>query len=138
MNRPVISIELDGENAPFLPGGALSGEYRIDVEDRQAIRSLELSVLWYTSGQGEEDLAVHDFRRYAMDEEHADQPRAGDFRTGGRFRTVLPMSPLTYDGILVKVHWCVRIRIFLAHGREVVEEHSFRMGHVPPAKIMTA
>jgi len=136
VNRPTISIEIDGDDAPFLPGGALAGGYRIDCEDPRAIRSLELSVLWYTSGQGEEDLAVHDFRRYSMEEQHAGESRAGNFKMGGRFSTVLPMSPLSYDGILVKIHWCVRVRMFLAQGREVVGEHGFRMGHVPPAKIV--
>lgn len=138
MNRPTVSIHLDGENVPFLPGGALTGEYRVEAEDRGAIRALELSVLWYTSGQGEEDLAVHDFRRFAVEEAENDPSHAGDFRVAGRFQTVLPLSPLSYDGVLLKIHWCVRVRLFLTQGREVVEEHGFRMGQVPPAKIVQA
>ena len=92
------------------------------------MRAAELSVLWYTAGQGEEDMAVHHFERLV------DEPgRPLDLRVPHRFATVLPPSPLSYDGRIVKVCWCVRLRLFLPQGQESVAEVPFRLGNVPAA-----
>ena len=53
-------------------------------------------------------MSVHNFlRRVATDAEH------GDLRTPYEFRTPLPNSPLSYVGVIVKIKWCVRLRLFL-------------------------
>jgi len=52
---------------------------------------------------------------------------------GARFDIVLPASPLSYEGVIVKVRWCVRVRYFFAGGRDFVSEHEFSVGRVPPA-----
>jgi hypothetical protein len=91
-----------------------------------AVRSAELSVLWYTAGQGEEDMAVHHFERL-VDE----AARPLDLRVPRRFATVLPASPLSYDGQIVKICWCVRLRLFLPQGQETVAEVAFQLGSVP-------
>ena len=39
-----------------------------------------------------------------------------------RFTTTLPPSPLSYDGQIVKVCWCVRLRLFLPQGQESLAE----------------
>ena len=62
-------------------------------------------MLWYTEGKGDEDLAVHEFRRLSADNGY----RADPHRVG-RFSTTLPNSPLSYEGVIVKVRWCVRVR----------------------------
>ena len=79
--------------------------------------------MWYTEGKGDEDLAVHDFRRVSADEGGTVDPCGP-----GRFRTVLPNSPLSYEGVLFKLRWCVRVRAFLTRGRELVGQQAFRPG----------
>jgi hypothetical protein len=54
-----------------------------------------------------------------------------DLRVPRRFSTVLPASPLSYDGEIVKICWCVRLRLFLPQGQEALTEVPFRLGNVP-------
>jgi hypothetical protein len=89
-------------------------------------RAAELSVLWYTAGKGEEDMAVHHFERVVDESAHP-----LDLRLPRRFATVLPASPLSYDGQIVKVCWCVRLRVFMPQGQESIAEAAFRLGNVP-------
>jgi hypothetical protein len=46
-------------------------------------------------------------------------------------RTILPASPLSYDGLIVKVVWCVRVRLFLAGNRQCSADQTFQLGSVP-------
>ena len=130
MSTPIIKVTLDSPHGDYLPGGQLTGKFQIDGPQPTNIRSAELSVLWYTMGKGEEDMAVHHFERLV------DEPPAKplDLRTPRSFSTLLPPSPLSYDGEIVKVCWCVRLRLFLPQGQEGLAEVPFRLGNVPPAK----
>ncbi len=94
---------------------------------------MELSVLWYTAGEGEEDFDVHYFERFVDDAN-----RRLDLRLPHRFATVLPPSPLSYDGRIVKVCWCVRLRVYPNDGPELVQELAFRLGDVPPPRMLEA
>jgi hypothetical protein len=124
-----IRLTFDAPTAHYQPGDRLTGRYMIEGTPSWAARAAELSVLWYTAGKGEEDMAVHHFERLV------DEPaRPLDLRVPHRFATVLPVSPLSYDGQIVKVCWCVRLRLFLPHGQESVAEAAFRLGSVPPAE----
>lgn len=125
MNGPLVRIRFDGNGRVYHPGETLSGEYRIESVATDEVKAVEVSVLWYTEGKGDEDLAVHDFWRRS-----AEAGDGIDLRRPGRFSTVLPKSPLSYRGILVKVRWCVRVRVFLTRGREVMGELAFRLGEV--------
>lgn len=129
MNEPRVTIRFDGNGRAYQPGETLSGEYRLESLRREDVKAVEVSVLWHTDGKGDEDLAVHDFRRLSVED--------GDWidaRYPGRFRTVLPKSPLSYRGVIVKLRWCVRVRVFLARDREVVGELPFQLGDVPAAR----
>lgn len=126
MNGPLVRVRFDGNGRAYRPGETLSGEYRIESVPAEEIKAVEVSVLWYTEGKGDEDLAVHDFWRSS-----AEGSEGLDLRRPGRFSTVLPRSPLTYRGVLVKIRWCVRVRVFLTRGREVMGELAFRLGEVP-------
>lgn len=130
MTTPAIRILFDSPTAQYQPGDRLAGRYLVEGTELRPARAVEVSVLWYTAGKGEEDMAVHHFERLV------DEPdRPLDLRVPRRFATVLPMSPLSYDGIIVKVCWCVRVRVFLTQGQETVNETAFRLGEVPPAVI---
>ena len=52
----------------------------------------------------------------------------------GSFATDLPASPLSYEGVIVKIRWCVRVRLFFGGGRDFVSEHVFDVGGIPPAQ----
>jgi len=128
---PVVTLSLEDSRTAYQPGEALSGEYCVEAADGADLQAVEISVLWSTEGRGDEDMAVHFFERVTVDE------AAGiDLRQPRKFRTVLPNSPLSYDGVIVKLRWCVRIRAFLARGKQVVEERPFRLGIIPPARAV--
>jgi len=129
MNEPRVTIRFDGNGRAYQPGETLSGEYRLESVRPEDVKAVEVSVLWHTDGKGDEDLAVHDFRRLSAED--------GDWidaRSPGRFSTVLPKSPLSYRGVIVKLRWCVRVRVFLARDREVVGELPFQLGDVPATR----
>jgi len=132
MSLPTIEVKLEGGRRAFQPGEVLSGEYWIRPADDQEVRAVELSVLWYTEGKGDEDLAVHHFQRTEC---AADQPL--EMSAPWSFRTVLPESPLTYEGLLVKIRWCVRVRIFLGRSKEFFVEEPFHLGSVPQPAMLT-
>ncbi len=129
LRQPLISIQIDHAQRVFQPGEVLSGMYQIDSVDPADLQAVEVSVLWFTEGKGEEDLAVHYFERLtadAMPEKNLNECR--------RFQTILPNSPLSYEGVNVKICWCVRVRAFLHRGRDFVAERAFQLGEVLPGQ----
>jgi hypothetical protein len=126
MIEPLLSLCLAGSQRAFAAGDELVAEYQIDAVDPAEIQAVEASILWHTEGKGDEDMGVHFFeRRLPAD---ADD---GDLRPMRRLRTRLPNSPLSYSGTILKIRWCVRLRLFLRRGREFVIEHPFTLGNVP-------
>ncbi len=118
--EPLISLQLLAPNSHFRPGDTLLAEYQIDAIDPTEIQAVEASVLWFTEGKGDEDLGVHFFERRTPGD--ADD---GDLRRLYRFCTVLPNSPLSYAGRIVKIRWCARVRLFLRRGKELFFEQPF-------------
>ena len=45
----------------------------------------------------------------------------------------LPLAPLSYDGSIVQIRWCVRVRLYLPEGKQISFDQPFRVGQVPPA-----
>lgn len=132
IDPPMITLKLDSSAGEYQPGQRLSGHFMAEGAVPWPVRSVELSILWYTAGQGEEDFAVHHFERIV------NEPRRPlDLRLPRSFATPLPSSPLSYDGRIVKVCWCARLRIYPQQGPEVLQEIAFRLGHVPPAQPET-
>lgn len=130
MSDARVSLRLIGENRDYTPGEELSGEFFVDIANPNDIRAVEISVLWYTEGKGDEDLAVHFFQRTTNDDSNYI-----DLRTTQHFETTLPNTPLSYDGVLLRIRWCVRVRAFLPRGRELIAEEAFRLGIIPKATI---
>ena len=130
ISEPRVTIHFDGNGRVYHSGESLSGEYRLTSMASNQIKAVEVSVLWSSEGKGGDDMAVHDFRRLSVEN--------GDIITPaipGRFSTILPNSPLTYEGRIVKLRWCARVRVFMTDNREVVGELPFRLGNVPAAKM---
>ncbi len=130
MSEPHITIQLAAADDPLRPGDLLSGHYQVHLEQPDELRAVEMSILWYTVGQGDEDFGIHHFERHARDDQTLDvvgQPRPIDSR--------LPNSPFSYQGVIVNLRWCVRVRLFLTRGRDVVEEAAFQLGTIPRAEV---
>jgi hypothetical protein len=91
------------------------------------IRRIEHSFLWQTSGKGDRDFAIHHFeqRQAPVDATTAD-PTAWCFAPCV-FRTVCPLTPLTYHGHLVAIDWLVRVRVFFQSGQQVTFEQEVNL-----------
>jgi hypothetical protein len=126
---PLISIKIGHRQTPHTPGDLLNGEYQIDAVEPEEIRAVELSILWYTEGKGDEDLGIHHFQRRTTDDQ--DETPLTELV---KFSVPLPKSPLSYEGVLIKVRWRVRVRVFLKNGRNYLAELPFRLGHVPDGR----
>jgi len=133
MNEPLVVIRFDGNGRVYGPGEILSGEYRLESIAFGQIRAVELSVLWYTEGKGDEDMAVHEFQRLAADDGDWIDPNRP-----GRFSVALPNSPLSYDGAILKIRWCVRVRVFPRKGKQVVGQRVFALGTVQPVESVAS
>ena len=131
MSEPVVLFQFDEHEGLYWPGDTIAGEYRVQSCHPQEIKAIECSVLWHTLGKGEEDLAVHFFQR-----ETCEGGDSADVGTPRRFQTLLPNSPLSYDGLIVKICWCIRVRVFLRSGREVVAEQPFQLGATPRPQLV--
>lgn len=124
---PRVDVRYGRQGRDYAPGDLVSVEYRCDDIGDDGVRAVERSVLWYTEGKGEEDLGVHFFDR------HAAPADLSAVLPEGRFAVHLPPTPLSYEGVIVKIRWCVRIRLFFESGRDHVSEHVFTVGGVPPS-----
>jgi len=125
---PAIDVRFDRPDRRYEPRHRLQIQYRIGGIEPDTVRAVEASVAWYTEGKGEEDLFVHAFERIV----DADAVRAA--ADGRGYETILPASPLSYEGVIVKIRWCVRVRVFHTGGRDYVSEHVFEMGTIPPGR----
>ena len=124
--HPYVLIELDEHPTCFRPGQAISGRYRLNPSESPAeVQALEWSIAWATEGKGDEDQGIHAIETIREPERGVPQP--DQWR---RFEVILPMSPLSYEGLIVKVLWRVRIRAVFGKNCEWVGELLFRLGDV--------
>jgi hypothetical protein len=128
LTLPKVLLYFDAQGRRYQPGETLSGYYALEGIPAREIKAVELSILWYSDGKGEEDLAVHFFDRLDPAASLVDltQPRP--------FSTRLPLSPLSYAGVILKIRWCVRVRVFVTQGKDLFAEEPFELGNVPPAQ----
>ncbi len=131
MSDPVVVIRFDGNGRIYRPGETLAGQYRLQAVNPARVKAVEVSVLWYTEGKGDEDLAVHEFWRLDAQEDVEFDPTRPQ-----RFSTTLPNCPLSYDGQIIHLRWCVRVRAFLGRNKELVGQKIFRLGDVPAVKVL--
>jgi len=104
MTDPDVRLELAA--AAYRPGDELAGVFVIAGGPPEDSRSVELSVLWRTSGKGTEDIGVVFFRAW--------KPGDGTLAAlpnPNTFTVQLPRTPWTYDGELIKIHWLARVRV---------------------------
>lgn len=132
MTSPRLHLLLDGSRKLYQPGDRLAGCYWLESAGQAEPSAVEVSVLWHTLGKGDEDLAVHYFDRRTFDPLAHPRP----LEQPQRFSSILPRSPLSYEGVIVKIRWCVRVRVFLRNGRDLVAELPFQLGDIPAARAI--
>lgn len=104
-------------------GQSLAASWRIGkIAPEVVIDGLEASVMWYTEGKGDEDLNVHHFRRWSDV-----QLKELDLTRSHGFQCSLPLTPLSYEGTLLRIRWCVRLRLFGSVGRDAVAQVPFQL-----------
>ena len=123
--RPAASCTIKGVEANYYPGDLLMCSYSLDHSEDIKLTAVETSVIWYTSGKGAEDIGVHFFeRRQRKELEEINR------NVTQKLTVRLPNTPLSYDGKVVQLNWCVRIRVFLSDGRQLNFDEPFRLGNV--------
>ena len=120
--EPLVSLTITNPSKDLPPSEPLRWEFQIDALQLTELQAVEASVLWYTEGKGEEELGVHFFQRDVRTDFN------GDLRTLRQFETALPNSPISYEGTLLKIRWCIRVRVFIANGKTHVHDQAFRLG----------
>ena len=130
LELPQAVIQLGRADAKYSPSEVLTCEYRIELRDRdipesETIVAVETSVLWMTEGKGDTDIGVHFFERR---EKKMVQPEL--LRQTHKLSTVLPATPLSYNGFIVKIVWIVRVRMFMADGSQKTHDQPFQLGNV--------
>ena len=118
-------IRLLGLQPTYMPQDVLEFEYRIANIQQNTISAVEVSVVWLTEGKGTEDLGVHFFQRLT-----GNSLAASDWSIPQKVQVPLPDSPLSYEGRLLKISWCVRVRFYLNDGTELVAQQPFYLGTV--------
>lgn len=128
--EPRVIVDFDRPSRRYDPEETVKVRYQVAGTGDAVVRVIERSALWYTEGKGEEDLGVCFFERVTDAAALPPAQRQGEFS----FR--LPASPMTYEGIIVKIRWCVRVRLFFVGRRDFVSEHVFDVGELPPADLV--
>lgn len=127
--EPRVITEFDRPSRRYDPEETVRLRYHVTGTGDAVVRVIERSALWYSEGKGEEDLGVCFFERLTDPQGLPPHKRRGEFA----FR--LPASPMTYEGTIVKIRWCVRIRLFFVGRRDFVSEHVFDVGELPPVQL---
>ena len=118
-------IRLLGLQPTYMPHDILEFEYRVSNIPQNAISAVEVSVVWLTEGKGTEDLGVHFFQRLT-----GNSLAATNWSIPQLVNVPLPNSPLSYEGKLLKISWCVRVRFYLNDGTELVAQQPFYLGTI--------
>ncbi|MGB1927206.1 MAG: hypothetical protein ACPHL6_11775 [Rubripirellula sp.] len=119
-SQPAIRLTLCNSDGRYHAGGELTATWRVSRVNVEELQGLEVSVLWHTEGKGDEDLHVHHFQRISKL-----KLREIGVENDQSIQCVLPATPLSYHGQLIRLSWCVRMRLYLEDGREIISESPF-------------
>ncbi len=117
-----MTVELCRDDGCYVANQSLEATWRVGRTVATELESIEASVLWFTEGKGDEDLHVHHFQRW-----HDGHLAELDLGASHRIQCLLPASPLSYAGTLIRIGWCVRVRMFRKGNRECVAQQPFFM-----------
>ena len=106
MDNLSIDIEIENNQASFLPGGVLSGSVRWLCSELPNNASAHL--IWYTEGKGDEDVGL-------VEKSEFENPRMSDER---QFEFRLPAGPYSFSGKLISLIWALELQV----GKEVIRK----------------
>ena len=130
---PALTLTLCHADGRYQAGQRLRANWRIGRLQHEEVVGLEASVLWFTEGKGDEDLQVHHFERW-----NDAQLNQLNLSVPHSIECVLPLSPMSYEGTLVRIRWCVRLRLFCSSGHDCVTQQSFQlMGYMATSELQT-
>jgi hypothetical protein len=89
------------ERNEYAPGETLCGTVSFEAEPAYPIGSVEVAIYWITDGKGDSDRGEIYRRVFPQGEE----------KESLKFQVPLPVAPLSYQGILVKIRWFVEVKI---------------------------
>jgi hypothetical protein len=90
-----IRIETHGGANAFLPGETITGSVYWQLDP--PVTEIELRLIWYTEGKGDQDLQIVDTARFN-----------GPERSEGRGFTVrVPQGPFSFSGKLISLLWAL-------------------------------
>ncbi|MEO1615123.1 MAG: hypothetical protein AAFV88_04685 [Planctomycetota bacterium] len=115
-----MSVSLCNDDGLYEGGRELKANWKVSRVTLDQVTAIELSILWYTEGKGDPELHVHHFERL-----EEDQIRRSGLADEQSLNCLLPATPLSYLGKLIRLRWCVRLRLFLRNGREIVTDQPF-------------
>jgi len=120
-----VMIRLQGLHRGYMPCESLEFHYSVTGIDTTSMNAIEASVVWFTEGKGSEDIGVHCFQRLT-----GDSITQHDWSRPMVVRTELPAAPLSYEGRLLKIRWCIRVRVYITDGTELVAQEPFFLGAI--------
>ena len=120
-----LKIAVRKKSAQYQPGEEIAGAVQWLFE--HAPKSVEVRLLWHTSGRGIEDVCVVDTVRFDVPGQEATQT----------FRFTAPEAPYRFSGRLVTLEWAVelvalpskdnaRVDIAIAPGGETIDLRKLR------------
>lgn len=122
--EPAIGLQFLSLQNALEPSENLEFEYRLQRVSIDQLDHLELSVMWFTEGKGSEDIGVHWFENVSREQ------LEDTLGSACKVSAVLPRGPLSYEGKLFKIRWCVRLRLYLTDGSELTAEQPFFLGNL--------
>lgn len=94
-----LTIQLEQNKTAFQPGDVVAGTAHWQLEGQA--RQVELRLLWYTQGKGDEDAGLVETMTF-------EQPSLSDQRS---FRFTLPNGPYSFSGSLISLTWALELSI---------------------------
>lgn len=94
-----LTIQLEQNKTAFRPGDVVAGTVSWQLEDQA--KDVELRLLWYTQGKGDEDAGLVDSMSFT-------QPGLADRRS---FRFTLPEAPYSFSGSLISLTWALELSV---------------------------
>jgi hypothetical protein len=133
MNSSQLIIGFADDRHVFQPGETLRAECSVDPPPVDEIVAIEWSAFWRTEGKGDEDgESIADEIDSASEGDRLDPNSLKPLEVG------LPRSPLSYDGVILKIRWFVAAQVRLRGGETLDAEAEFRLGEVAPGSEVTA
>ncbi|MEO1530073.1 MAG: hypothetical protein AAFX06_32105, partial [Planctomycetota bacterium] len=93
-----MSISLCSEDGKYQGGTSLNAKWRVSRITLDSLTAIEISVIWYTEGKGDQDLHVHHFERLSES-----QIRRSGLADEQSLSCELPPTPLSYSGRLIRL-----------------------------------